>query len=129
MDSCGQWRPTKNLRQSWQSPEADWGPQLPRGGEACETCQVQINARSDAEDMSDKISEESDGGRATFDDSVEWDKEDEDDEDNSAMSGTIKGDWTITKKNTSDKDRFEEPMDEDQEDAENLENTTVGPSE
>ena len=60
---------------------------------------------------------------------MEWDKEDEDDEDNSAMSGTIKGDWTITKKNTSDKDRFEEPMDEDQEDAENLENTTVGPSE
>ena len=60
---------------------------------------------------------------------MEWDKEDEDDEDNSAMSGSIKGNWTIAKKNMGDKDQFEERTDEDQEDAENLENTTVGLSE
>ena len=45
------------------------------------------------------------------------------------MSGSIKCDWMITKKNMSDKDQFEEAMNEDQEDAENLENTTVGLSE
>ena len=60
---------------------------------------------------------------------MEWDKEDEDDEDNSAMSGSIKGNWTIAKKNMGDKDQFEERTDEDQEDAENLENKTVGLSE
>uniref|UniRef100_M4BF08 RxLR effector candidate protein n=1 Tax=Hyaloperonospora arabidopsidis (strain Emoy2) TaxID=559515 RepID=M4BF08_HYAAE len=107
-----------------QVPKPTGDPNCPEEVKRAKRAKWQINARSDAEDMNDKISEESDGRRATFDDSAEWDKEDEDDEDNSAMSGSIKGDWTITKKNMSDKDQFEETMNEDQEDAENLENTT-----
>ena len=83
MDSCRQWRTCKKPSPVLaEVPKPTGDPNCPEEVKRAKRAKWQINARSDAEDMSDRISEESDGGRATFDDNAEWDKEDEDDEDN-----------------------------------------------
>ena len=81
-----------NLRRSCQSPEADWDPDCPEVVKRVNRAKCQTSSRLDAEDMNDTIFEDIDRGSATFDDSAEWELEDDD---NSAMNGITERDWTI----------------------------------